>query len=210
MADLIDGAGWFFWPLLVLSLLAGFIIVERLVALRTSRVIPRYLVESIIAGKPDYRADDPSVGTRILAFLLRTGPDADRLRAFAQLEVIRMERGLFVLDIVVSAAPLLGLLGTVTGLVEVFANISPETGLPDPAGFVEGVALALTTTMLGLSIAIPALVGSSYLSRRVETLAGQISVGVERLIDLKRAGQLPQVEEDAQGGSRLVYKEGAH
>ena len=95
-----------------------------------------------------------------------------------------MERGLFLLDIVVTAAPLIGLLGTVTGLIQVFANVSPDTGMPDPDIFVRGIALALTTTMLGLSIAIPALVGNSYLNRRIDFLEAQINVGVERLTDL--------------------------
>jgi biopolymer transport protein ExbB len=93
-----------------------------------------------------------------------------------------MERGLFILEIVVSAAPLIGLLGTVTGLVTVFGQISPETGLPDPAAFVEGVSMALTTTILGLAIAIPALAFNSFLNRRVDTFEAQLEVGVERLI----------------------------
>lgn len=185
MLNLLEAAGIFFWPLLTLSVLAVFIVAERLIALRPSRVIPGYVIESIIKGKPEAR-DDNSVGSRIVEFFQSSNPDADRLRAFAALEIIRMERGLFVLEIVVAAAPLIGLLGTVTGLIGVFGNVSPETGMPDPADFVEGVGLALSTTMMGLTIAIPALVGNSYLNRRVETYAARINVGVERLIDLKR------------------------
>lgn len=82
------------------------------------------------------------------------------------------------------AAPLIGLLGTVTGLVQSFSNFSEKTGMPDPQAFIQGVALALTTTILGLTIAIPALIGNAFLSRRVESLAARLNVGVERLIDL--------------------------
>jgi biopolymer transport protein ExbB len=92
-----------------------------------------------------------------------------------------MERGFVFLEIIVGAAPLLGLLGTVTGLVKVFSNISPETGLPDQTAFTQGIALALTTTVLGLTIAIPCLVGSGYLQRRVETYAVQIESLLERI-----------------------------
>lgn len=119
-----------------------------------------------------------------MQFYLRNKPEAEQMKAFARLEVTRMERGLFILEIVVSAAPLLGLLGTVTGLIKVFANISIETGLPDPGAFIEGIALALTTTMLGLAIAIPALVANHFLVRRIDILAARLSVGVERLLDL--------------------------
>lgn len=185
VGEFITRTGIFFWPLLILSVLGVLIIVERLLALRGSRVIPRYLQESIMRGEPEYR-DDESVAARILRFVHRTDPDPDRLKAFTQLEILRMERGLFVLEIVVAAAPLIGLLGTVTGLVGVFANIDPDSGLPDPGAFVEGVALALNTTILGLAVAIPALVGNSYLNRRIDTLAAQINVGIERIIDLRR------------------------
>ena len=103
-------------------------------------------------------------------------PDEEGLKAFARLQVNEMERGLFVLEIVIAAAPLIGLLGTVTGLVGVFSGFSETTGMPDPGAFVKGIALALSTTVLGLSIAIPALVGNALLMRRVESLAAKLEV----------------------------------
>lgn len=185
MINLIEGAGIFIWPLGLCSFLAVFIIVERLIALLPSRIMPKKLVDQLIAGEIPDRVDE-SAGGRILQYFLRHKPDAEQLKAFARLEVSRMERGLFILEIVVAAAPLIGLLGTVTGLVKVFANISIDTGMPDPGTFIEGIALALTTTMLGLSIAIPALVGNHYLIRRIDILAARLDVGVERLMDLSR------------------------
>jgi biopolymer transport protein ExbB len=188
MISLIDGAGVFIWPLGVCSFMAVFIVVERLIALAPSRIIPKHMINSFLAGKiPEGK--DNSVGGRIVQYHLQNHPDPEQLKAFARLEINSMERGLFILEIVVSAAPLLGLLGTVTGLVKVFANVSPESGMPDPGAFIEGIALALTTTMLGLSIAIPALVGNHYLIRRVDTLAARLNVGVERLIDIAAKGQ---------------------
>ena len=114
-------------------------------------------------------------------FFRERQPDMEALKAFARLEVSRMERGLFLLEVVIGAAPLIGLLGTVTGLTQVFSGFSIESGLAEPAVFVRGIALALNTTILGLIIAIPSLLAHAYLMRRVESLAARISVGVECL-----------------------------
>lgn len=187
MDNLIEGAGLFFWPLLLCSLAAIGIMVERGLALRPSKVIPRELVNRIVTGDIlEHPGDTESVTGRILRFHKMNRPDPEALKAFALLEISRMERGMFVLEVVIGAAPLLGLLGTVAGLIDVFSAIDPDSGLPDALAFVQGIAMALSTTMLGLMIAIPALVGNSYLARRVDVLSAQINVGVERLIDLSR------------------------
>jgi len=192
MANIFEGAGIFLYPLALCSILAVFIIVERLIALRSNKILPRDLVDKFVTGEVlDMDGDHESVGGRILFFYQMNQPDPEALKAFASLETTRLERGMFILDIVVGASPLLGLLGTVTGLIQVFGGIDPASGMPDPTLFMQGIALALTTTMLGLSIAIPALVGNSYLTRRVDMLTAQINVGVERMIDLaksKKAG----------------------
>ncbi|MEO0794775.1 MAG: MotA/TolQ/ExbB proton channel family protein [Verrucomicrobiota bacterium] len=188
MTTILAGAGYFLIPLGLCSILAVFILAERLFALRSSKILPKAIVDSFVTGEVlELEGDHDSVAGRILFFYQLNRPDPDALKAFASLETARLERGMFILDIVVGAAPLIGLLGTVTGLIDVFSGIDPESGLPDPTQFMQGIALALTTTMLGLSIAIPALVGNSYLSRRVDMLTAQIFVGVERMIDLAKA-----------------------
>lgn len=188
MLNIFQGAGIFLYPLALCSILAVFIIIERLVALRSGKILPKSLVDKFVTGEVlDMDGDHHSVGGRILFFYQLNRPDPEALKAFASLETTRLERGMFILEIVVGAAPLLGLLGTVTGLIQVFAGIDPASGMPDPTLFMQGIALALTTTMIGLSIAIPALVGNSYLTRRVDMLTAQINVGVERMIDLAKA-----------------------
>lgn len=182
MQELIQNAGIFAWPLGLCSILATVIIIERIFALRRSSIIPRRYEIAFSQGSIPKEGDPDSVAGRIIDIFHGRKLDAEQLKAYTRLQVTRMERGLFILEIVVSAAPLLGLLGTVTGLVTVFSQISPETGMPDPASFVEGVSMALTTTILGLSIAIPALAFNSYLNRRVDTYEAQLEVGVERLI----------------------------
>ncbi len=179
MKELVEGAGIFIYPLGVCSLVAAFIIVERLYGLLKHRVCPPEMVRKVSEGEavdPDGRS---ALG-RVLRFSRQNGADKSAVKAVARVEVNRLERGLVLLEMVIGAAPLLGLLGTVTGLIRVFANISGVTGLPEPQAFVEGVAMALTTTVIGLSIAIPSLIANGYLQRRVETYAVQI----ESLIDL--------------------------
>ena len=184
MQELIENAGIFAWPLGLCSVLATIIVIERLFALRRSRIIPREYEIAFTRGDIPEHGDDHSVAGRILEYFHSRRLDAEQLKAYTRLQVTHMERGLFILEIVVSAAPLLGLLGTVTGLVTVFSQISPDTGMPDPTSFVEGVSMALTTTILGLSIAIPALAFNSYLNRRVDTFEAQLEMGVERLISV--------------------------
>tara|TARA_B100001248_G_scaffold262503_1_gene258961 strand:- start:64594 stop:65115 length:522 start_codon:yes stop_codon:yes gene_type:complete len=170
MSSLIEGAGIFIYPLGLCSILALFIMVERALALKPARVL----------------GDAPgSMRSKILSFYQKENPDPESLKAFTRLQVAQLERGLFVLEIIIGAAPLLGLLGTVTGLVQVFAHISPETGMPNPEAFIQGIALALTTTMIGLAIAIPALAGNSYLQRRIELLTAKAEVLIQGLIDQK-------------------------
>jgi biopolymer transport protein ExbB len=182
--DLLANTGIFLYPLAACSFIAVFIAAERLIALRHSQIIPRAAVDAFVSGEIEaIQPDQKSVVGRIVGFYRERQPDPEALKAFARLEVSRMERGMFLLEVVIGAAPLLGLLGTVTGLTQVFGGFSVETGLPDPETFITGIALALNTTILGLAIAIPALAAHSYLIRRVEFLAARISVGVECLVE---------------------------
>lgn len=181
--DIFTHAGIFIYPLALCSFVAVFITVERLIALRPSRVMSASAAEALAAGRIGALdvGPDSAIG-RIAAFQRARRPDADALKAYARLEVSCMERGVFLLEVVIGAAPLLGLLGTVTGLTQVFSGFSAETGLPDPGAFIAGIALALNTTILGLAIAIPALAAHGYLMRRVESLAARIGVGVQALL----------------------------
>lgn len=199
--DLLNNAGVFIYPLMLCSFIAVFITVERLLALRNSKVIPAAMVQAFISGDvSNVSASMGSVTGRIVYFFRERQPDAEALKAFARLEVSRMERGIFLLEVVIGAAPLLGLLGTVTGLTQVFGGFSADTGLPDPAAFVQGIALALNTTIIGLAVAIPALAAHAYLLRRVESQAARISVGVECLSKLGRT------EFDAKNVSQVLTR----
>ena len=184
MNELIKACGIFIYPLVLLSVAGLYIIIERLIALRGSRIIPTHLQGEILEKNALPAGEAASAVGRILLFHEQRHPDSEQIKAFAKMEVIRMEHGLFVLDIVVAVAPLLGLLGTSIGLVQVFSNVAPETGLPNANAFASGVALPLATTVIGLTIAIPAVIFSAYLNRRIDSLSARLNVLVERIVTI--------------------------
>lgn len=181
MFDVLKGAGLLIYPLGLCSLIAVYIICERLYSLRQGAVLPDDLVDAVIQGKA-YVSGTGSVLSRILGFADDHKEDPAAVKAFARLELNRMERGIPYLEVIYAAAPLIGLTGTVTGLLRVFSQISPDTGLPDPVAFTKGVALALSATVIGLSIAIPSLVAAGYLQRKVENNAVKIDLLLERVL----------------------------
>lgn len=185
ITNVIKGAGLLIWPLALCSVVMVFIVCERAYALRKGAVMPADLVDAVVSGKP-LVGGRHTVLARILEFAEQHKNDEGAVKAFARLELNRMERGIPYLDVIYAAAPLIGLTGTVTGLLEVFSQISPDTGLPDPVKFTSGVALALSATVLGLCIAIPSLVGSGYLQRTIENYAAQLDVLLERILQRSR------------------------
>ncbi len=186
METFIQDAGVFIYPLGLCSVLSLVVFLERWVALRGSAVIPGYLWRGILTGgEPTLREGDRSVLAEVVRFRAQ-GADEDSLKAFLQWHQTRLERGLFLLDLVVGAAPLIGLLGTVTGLVRVFAGFDLSEAFPQTEAFVQGIALALSTTVIGLAIAIPTLVASSWLYRRVDTLGARLRLATEEIARVER------------------------
>lgn len=178
MQTLIQGAGIFLWPLALCSFLVVFLVIERALAFRVSRVAPESILKAVSNGQLDQVGVEDSVSAAgRLVQRWKDGATGEVLKAWARSEIIRLQRGLFLLDSIVAAAPLLGLLGTVTGLATLF----PEQGLPDSQTLTRGVGLALSTTMIGLCIAIPALLAANWLGRRLEILTSRLDVLVEAL-----------------------------
>jgi len=175
---LIEGAGIFLWPLGFCSLAALFLLLERAWVLRLERAVPVALLTAVRAGRAA-QLDPEIAATPAGRIVLRwkDGATGEVLKAHARAEIVRLQRGLHWLDSIVAAAPLLGLLGTVTGLATLF----PAQGLPDAPTLTRGVGLALSTTMIGLCIAIPALIGANWLGRRLELITSRLDVLVETL-----------------------------
>lgn len=192
--------GWYLGiPLLICLTVAVFVIVERLYALREGAVVPEHLAVAVIEGTAT-GGDSRSTLGRIMVFSSRHVTDADATKAYARLEVSRLERGVSFLDTIYAAAPLLGLIGTVSGLLQAFSVVDPQTGMPDPVKFTESVGYALSATVLGLCIALVALVGGGFLQRIIDKRAAQLDLLLERV--LARHGSTPPVLPPAVSTSR--------
>jgi biopolymer transport protein ExbB len=204
--DFFIKGGVFMAVLLAISFIAVTVILLRLVALRRRVVIP-VLIEKEInklrpGDDPDHLRhliqDDTSPLSRIVEVAVRPfnatkQETLEVVQSRARQEVVRLESGLFILEIVVGIAPLLGLLGAVTGLVKVFSNIgSGAVSTADLKGIASGIGEALSTTIVGLAIAIPALVAFSYFSRRVERLAVEMESLLTDLIEKIFHGAKPR------------------
>jgi biopolymer transport protein ExbB len=167
------------------------VIVERAWSLRWRKVVPPQITAALAACET---RDDVKSLCRVceqkpspLGRLLRLASDhldwpktdnVDSLQTAARHEIVRLERGLVVLEIIVGIAPLLGLVGTIVGMISVFGDVG-QTGLNDAAKLAAGIALILRATLVGLLIAIPALISWSYFSKKVEVFA----VEMEALCD---------------------------
>jgi biopolymer transport protein ExbB len=178
--------------LLALTSVVGLaFIVERGLALRWGKVVPPAITEALAACRT--RADvetlrlacaqKPSALGRLLTLAADhldwpKTDNVDALQTAARHEIVRLERGLVVLEIIVGIAPLLGLVGTIAGMITVFGDLG-QTGLSDAAKLAQGIALILRATLIGLLIAIPSLIAWSYFSKKVEVLA----VEMEALCD---------------------------
>ena len=166
-------------------------IVERGLALRWRQVVPPEVEAAVeacqsAADVPSLRrvcAQHKSPLSRLLLLAAEhlDWPKAEALDALqtrARQEVARLERGLVVLEIIVGIAPLLGLVGTILGMMTAFGNVG-QAGQVDPARLAEGISLILRATLFGLLIAIPSLIFWSYYSKKVESVA----VEMESLCD---------------------------
>lgn len=173
--SLLEAAGSFVWPLALCSAGAAFITVERGLALASARTVPDSVLAALQSGR-EAAAPRGSLASRVLA-AWSAGVRGEALVALAESEVVALQRGLFLLDTVVGLAPLLGLLGTVTGLAALF----PEQGLPEAATLTRGVGLALSTTILGLGVAIPSQLAANWLSRRVEVVSARVNLMIRAL-----------------------------
>ncbi len=182
----------FVYALLILTSVVGLaFIVERGIALRWRRVVPPQIeaaVESCqspndvpMLQRVCQQHNSPMSRLLLLAVDHLHWPKADNVDAIqtrARHEITRLERGLVVLEIIVGIAPLLGLVGTIAGMMTLFGDIG-QAGLPEAAPLAKGIALILNATLMGLLIAIPSLIFWSYYSKKVEIIA----VEMETLCD---------------------------
>jgi biopolymer transport protein ExbB len=195
MLEIVRTGGWVMWPLLLCSILALGIALERAWTLRESRVIPDHLVAQVwqLLKANDLgeeklaavRASSPLGRVLAAGLALREAPRdvmKERIEDIGRHVSHDLERNLNALGTIAAIAPFLGLLGTVSGLIRVFSSIDAE-GLGNPAALAGGISEALITTFAGLALAIPALVAYRHFRGRVLELVLRIEEEVMRLMD---------------------------
>jgi biopolymer transport protein ExbB len=195
MLQLLRDGDLFIWLLVATSVVALAMMVERGLALRWSRIIPPRLVDELqrfTQGGTLYAFEratlqyDSPIGRLLRLGLESAGrpreENRDAIETRARREVSRLERGIVVLEIIVGIAPLLGLVGTIHGLITLFGDLS-KMGLGESSVFARGIAIALNATLMGLLVAIPSLVAWSYYSRKVETLAIEMEAACSELLE---------------------------
>lgn len=184
--ELLQQGGWPMLPLAVCSFVALTIILERAYALRRDRVIESRIIRALDDYKSETSAEkliivcqrSRSAFARIIEEVLKArnlehAQSIEIMHAVGRTQVGRLERGLTIVEIIAGISPLIGLLGTVLGMVTVFNAITSE-GLGNPQVLADGISKALVTTVAGLCVAIPALAFHGIFSKRVEELATEM------------------------------------
>ncbi len=187
--------GLFMWPLLACSIVSVTTIILRGIALREKNVMPLAIeseIERLVPGASPERlmrivSYDQSSLARIARVALQhlRGPRSENVEVVetrARHEMVRLEKGLIVLEVITGIAPLLGLIGAVSGLVHVFSNLGLSSGASDTRQIALGIAEALNATVFGLSIAVPTLIAFSYFSKKVEVMSVEMETLVVELI----------------------------
>lgn len=196
MFEIIRAGGWLMYPILLCSVVALGIIVERFWSLQRRRVAPRGLVAQvwawIKAGKLDkihlerLRSGSP-LGKILAAGLINRDRSRDVMKESIEevgsQVVHELECCLNMLGTIASISPLLGLLGTVFGMIEVFSVISAE-GVGNAGALAGGISVALITTAAGLCVAIPSLLFYRYFRGRVDELVVTMEQEALKMIDV--------------------------
>ncbi len=198
MLSIIQAAGWPIWPLILCSIVGLALVLERTTSLRTRRILPPLLLDEVLvisrttlpAMDVVAKLADNSVLGQVLAAGLRAVNLDPRITESAlrlafesagRAAAHRLERYLNTLGTIATAAPLLGLLGTVVGMIEIFGSQSP-TGAGNPAALAHGISIALYNTAFGLIIAIPSLIFWRYFRGRVDEYLMTLELASEQLV----------------------------
>jgi biopolymer transport protein ExbB len=202
MWEIVRAGGPLMWPIILCSIVAAAIILERLWTLQDKRVCPPDLTQKVwqlveanqINDKVITALEQNSPLGRVLAAGLTHRKRArdilmERLEDTGRHVIHELERYLNTLGTIAGVSPLLGLLGTVTGIIKAF-NAIQAGGMGDPRALSGGIAEALITTAAGLCVAIPALIGYRYLRGKVDRIVVEMEKEAIRLADaVEAAGQ---------------------
>ena len=196
------GEGGFFMVLLgITSVVAVMAVVFKWLTLSRRRIVPAQLErkvegfeQRVSSGSAAPVIDEFEEGRSVLARLCAVAVAhrgrsheeiADAVQVRAREEIVHLHAGMTVIDVVITVAPLLGLLGTASGLVVVFDGLGDSS---DHAAIALGIGRALKTTIVGLAIAVPSVIAQGFFQRRIDTLAARLEVLLTRLGRVCEAG----------------------
>ena len=195
MFAIIQAAGWPIWPLLLASVIALALIIERFVSLRDRKIIPPLLLEQVVDVFQRQGVSEDMLGKLAkdspLGAVLAAGLRNHRSSRYVMKEAIDeagrhvahdLERFLTTLGTIATAAPLLGLFGTVIGMIEIFGSQSPAG--TNPQQLASGISIALYNTAFGIGIAVPALIFYRHFKNQVDTLVVEMEELSAKLIDI--------------------------
>ncbi len=195
MFSIIQAAGWPIWPLLLASILAVALIIERAGALRRSKIVPPGLLQRAVSEYRQYGATEEAVKRldahsplgRVLAAGLRNSGNSREVMKEAIEEAGRgvahdLERFLTSLGTIASISPLMGLFGTVVGMIEIFG--SPTASGNNPQALAHGISVALYNTGFGLIIAIPSMIFYRHFRALVDSLVIEMELQAVKLVEL--------------------------
>ncbi len=195
MFSIIQAAGWPIWPLLFASIIAVALIIERLVALRRTKVVPAGLLQRVIAEYRQSGSSDAMIANleaqsplgRVLAAGLRNVGSSREIMKEAIEEtgsVVSHDLGRYLttLGTIASISPLMGLFGTVVGMIEIFGSQAP-TGT-NPLQLAHGISVALYNTGFGLVIAIPGMIFWRHFRALVDGFVVDMQQQAVRLVEI--------------------------
>ena len=196
MFSLIQAAGWPIWPLLLASVIALAIIAERLWSLRASKVMPKGLLMQAVQ---EYRQNEASTASltqlaegsalgQVLAAGIKNIKSSpvilkESIEEAGRAAAANLERFLTTLGTIAAVSPLLGLFGTVIGMIEIFGASSP-TGNSNPTQLAHGISIALYNTALGLVVAIPSMIFYRHFRSQVDSLLLEMEMQGTKLVEI--------------------------
>ncbi|MGD2055184.1 MAG: MotA/TolQ/ExbB proton channel family protein [Gammaproteobacteria bacterium] len=196
MLELVEAGGWLMLPIIACSVIALAIIGERIWSLRVSRVLPKNLVAQVWRWEKIRQLNDQHLqelqsssplGTILAAGILSRNEDRNVMKESIEDTgrhvVHELERYLNSLGTIAAISPLLGLLGTVIGMIKVFATITTQ-GVGNPGALAGGISEALITTAAGMSVAIPTLMFYRYFRGRVRMLVLRMEQEALRMVEV--------------------------
>lgn len=218
LVTFIENGGIFMYCILACSVVGAFVIFHRFISLRGGAMMPKGVVDYIDRAKRSGRPEDlngmameaRNHGNSPLAVGVTTAydhrdDDVDTMRsateAAAREGVVKIQSGLSSMEVIITIAPLLGLLGTVSGLISVFGVFGESDAMadPDPAVIAAGIAEALYTTIGGLAVAVPIVIFHSFFNKRIERLAARTEVLLSDAVNAIQKNYVRKIDRPLEG-----------